>query len=106
MFKIIRCGAGFDPVIMVSPSDATPDTPDIKCYRCASWKIGDHEPDVFNEISKNSAISYFSGIADGIGYEKPPNNTFPSLEVALSFVLAKRDEYYKKHQQELDDQDK
>lgn len=30
MYKIIRCGNGFDPVIVVSPPDAGPDTPNAK----------------------------------------------------------------------------
>ena len=92
MFKMIRCGTGFDPVIMVSPADAKPDTPEAKFYRCASWQIHDHQPDVLNEISRNIALSYFSGIADGIGFEIPPSDIFPTLEEALLFVIAKRNE--------------
>ncbi len=101
MFKMIRCGTGFNLVILVSPPDAGPDTPDAKYYRCASWKIGEHQPDVFNEINRDGAISYFSGIADSIGYEEPPANTFPTLESALQYVTAKRTEHYKKLFQEL-----
>ncbi len=92
MFKMIRCGSGFDPVIMVSPPEANPDTPDAKYYRCASWQIGNHQPGVFNEISRGTAISYFSGIADGIGFEKPPADTFPTLDAALQYITKKLEE--------------
>src|SRR3989344_8446671 len=101
MFKIIRCGTGFDPVIMVSPPDAGHDTPDAEYYRCASWQIDDHKPGVFNEISRDMAISYFSGIADGIGFEVPSAETFPTLETALSFVTEKGNEWARKRLQEL-----
>lgn len=101
MFRIIRCGTGFDPVIIVSPPDAGPNTPDAKYYRCASWQIGDHQPGMFNEISRNMAISYFSGIADGIGFEVPPTDIFPTLEATLSFVTEKNNEWGRKRLREL-----
>lgn len=101
MFKIIRCGTGFDPVIMVSPPDAGPDTPDAKYYRCSSRQIGDYQPDAFNEVSRDMATSYFSGMADGIGFEIPPADIFPTLEAALSFVVEKRNDWIRKRLQEL-----
>lgn len=99
MFRMIRCGTGFDPVIMVSPPDAGPDTPGARYYRCASWQIGDHPPGVFKEISKNLALSYLSGIADGIGFEAPPSETFSTPDSALQFVVERRNELGKKRLQ-------
>jgi len=90
MFRMIRCGYTFNTVIMVSPPEAGPDTPDAKFYRYAAWQIGDHKPGVFNEINYNTAITYFSGIADGIGFEPLPEDTFPSLEAALQYVNERR----------------
>lgn len=101
MFKIIRCGTGFDLVIMVSPPDAGPDTPGARYYRYASWQIGNHQPEVSNKISRDRAMSYFSGIADGIGFEEPPSDIFPSLEVALQYVIRKRNEWGQKRLLEL-----
>lgn len=101
MYKIIRCGIGFNPVIVVSPPDANPDTPNAKYYRYASWQIGNHQPEVFNEIDKKIAMGYFSGQADGIGFEKPPADIFPSLEIALQYVLEKRNEWGRKRLQEM-----
>lgn len=69
MFKTIRCGKGFGLVILVSPPDAKPDTPGARFWRYADWQIGDHEPDRFNEIDSAIAESYFSGHADGLGWE-------------------------------------
>lgn len=102
MFKMIRCGNNFDPVIIVSPPEAGPDTPDAKYYRCASWQIGDHQPGVFNEISRSRAMSYFGGIADGIGLESPPSDIFPSLEIALEYVTKKREELAEEQLEEPD----
>ena len=101
MFRMIRCGSGFDPVIVVSPPEANTDTPGAKFYRCASWEIGDHQPDVFNEISPDMALGYFSGIADGIGFEALPADIFPSLGVALQYVIKKRNEWGRKRLEEL-----
>ncbi len=101
MFKMIRCGDGFDLVIMVSPPEAGFDTPGAKYYRCASWQILDHQPDVFNEIDRDLASSYFSGIADGLGFEEPPADIFPSLEAALRYITEKRNELGRKRLEEL-----
>lgn len=93
MFKIIRCGIGFELVILISPPGAGPDTPDAKYYRYASWQIGDHRPGVFNEIIPKMAMTYFSGIADGLGFETPPANVFPTLDDALLYVEEKNKEW-------------
>lgn len=102
MFKMIRVGTGFEIVIMVSPPEAAAKrTPDAKYYRYASWQIYDDEPDVFNEIHPDRATSYFMGIADGIGYEPPPEDIFPSIEAATEFVDKKRSEYARKRLEEM-----
>lgn len=100
MFKIIRLGGGYDPVIVVSPPDAGPDTPDAKFYRLASWQIGNHKPGVFNEIDGGVALSYFSGQADGMGLEVVPEEIFPSLEAIVDHVRPKREEWAKEFQKE------
>lgn len=95
-YKIIRFGTGFDPVIVVSLPDACPDTADANYYRLASWQIGDQKPEVFNEISRNEALSYFSGIADGIGFEEPPEEIFPTLDAVFQYVAEERNEWVRK----------
>lgn len=86
MYRIIRCGTSFELVIVVSPHDATPKTKDAKFYRYATWQIGDHQPEKLNEINKDTAISYFSGIADGIGFAPPPDAVFPTLDDTLQYI--------------------
>lgn len=103
MYKIIRCGSGFDPVIVVSPPDAGPDTPNAKYYRCASWQIGNHQPEIFNEISKDEAVGYFSGQADGMGFEVPPAENFPSLKSAQHYIREKRNEWSRNQLEQLKD---
>ncbi len=100
MYKMIRCGSGSDLVIMVSPADAGMDTHGATFYRCASWRIEQQQVGVFNPISKNLALSYFDGIADGIGFEIPPDEKFPSLEAAQEFVRAARRENNRKRLEE------
>lgn len=83
---MIRCGSGYNLIIAVSPADATPETPGAMFYRYATWKIGNHEPFVFNEIGKDLAIGYLSGHADGLGFEIPPETTFGSLKEIQKFI--------------------
>ncbi len=92
MFKMIRCGKCFDFVIMVTPSDARPDTPEAKYFRYASWQIGSSPPNVFREIDAQTALSYFSGHADGMGFEIPPERTFGTLEEAVQFIQEQSEE--------------
>ncbi|MBI3631868.1 MAG: hypothetical protein HY225_00250 [Candidatus Vogelbacteria bacterium] len=96
MYTIIRCGARYCCVILVTPANAGPDTQDAKYYRFADWEIGDHKSGVFNEITRNTALGYFSGMADGLGFEDCPRDPFPTLDVALKFVTEKRDELMRK----------
>ena len=97
---MVRCGRGFDPVIIVSPPDAGPDTPNPKFYRYASWQIGNHQPGMFNEIDLDMAMRYFSEQADGMGFENLPADPFPTLDAALTYVTEKRDEWGKKRLEE------
>ena len=86
MYKIIRCGTYYELVIVVSPHDATSKTENVKFYRYATWQIGDHQPEQLNEINKDTAFSYFSGIADGSGYASPPDTVFPTLDDILQYI--------------------
>ncbi len=96
VYQMIRCGEGFELVIVVSPPDAGPDTPDAKYYCWASWQIGDHQPRMFNEISEDKASSYFSHLADSLGFEDLPPGIFPTLDIAAQYVEGKRYEWAKK----------
>ena len=86
MYKIIRCGSNYELVIVVTPADAKPDTEGAKFYRLASWQIGKDQPRVFNEISHDCAMGYFSGQADGLGWQDYPNEPFESLEAILEYI--------------------
>lgn len=96
MYKMVRCGSGFGLVIMVSPPEAGLDTPNAKYY-CWSWQIGAQQPGAFEEISRNT---YFSGIADGLGFEELPADIFPTLEAALQYITEKREELGRKQLEE------
>lgn len=96
-FKIIRCGSFCDLVIAVTPANAGPDSKNARYYRFASWQIYDNQPETLNEIDRDLAITYFSGIADGIGFEFPPKRTFPSLEAVLKHIRKRRNRLYKKY---------
>lgn len=92
MYRIIRFGHGFDPAIIVSPHNASPNTPDVKYYRYEGWRNHNSAPGI-EEINKEAAICYFSGQADGIGFEMPPEEIFPSLEAAFQYITKKRKEW-------------
>lgn len=98
MYRIIRFGHGFDPAIIVSPHNASPNTPDVKYYRCKYWEYWQNHnfaPGI-EEISKEVAMRYFSGQADGMGFEMPPEEIFPSLEAVIQYITKKIDEWGKK----------
>ena len=86
MYKIIRCGSNYELVIVVTPADADPDTKEAKFYRLAFWPINGYQPGIFHEISRNCAIGYFSGQADGLGWQYYPDEPFESLEAVLAYV--------------------
>jgi hypothetical protein len=93
MHQIIRCGDRFGLVIAVTPPDADPQTPDATFYRFADWEINGKLPQVFHEISKEEAMGYFSGHADGLGWEDFSEEPFETLEKLQEYVIA---EYQKK----------
>lgn len=85
-FQVIRCGNNCCLVIAVSPADATSETMDAKFYRYANWQINDHEPNVFNEISRADALNYFSGQTDGLGWYERPGYEFESLDTIVDWI--------------------
>jgi len=90
LYKIIRCGSGYDLVIVVSPSDASPESEEAKYFRFATWKVDGYKPHQFHMIEKDAALGYFSGHADGLGYENVPSITFTSLDEILKFIMEAR----------------
>lgn len=83
---MIRCGSEYRTVILVTPADAGPDDDGAKFYRYSWDGVRGQEPETFQEISRNSAIRYFSGIADGLGFANKPSSTFPNLDVAGRWI--------------------
>ena len=90
MFRMIRCGSDYDPVIVVSPPDADPGSAGAQYYRWSTWGPG--ELRAFQQITERTADSYFGGQADGLGFEELPDKTFASLEEADTFILEQRGE--------------
>lgn len=86
MFRIIRCGAYYELVIVVTPEYASLQTRDAKFYRYADWSIGDHQPEVFNEVSAEGAEGYFNGHADGMGWGEIPDYDFESFEAIMEWI--------------------
>ncbi len=91
-FKMIRAGAGYNPVILVTPADTEPYAPGSKYYEYSSikddnsipgWKVGE-----FNEISHEETHYAFYPMADGWGFAELPEVPFLSIEAALAFVKA------------------
>lgn len=85
-FQVIRCGDNCCLVIAVYPAGATPETLDAKFYRYANWQINDHDPNMFNEISRATALGYFSGHADGLGWHQRPDYEFESLAGIVDWI--------------------
>lgn len=85
--KIIRAGSSYGLVIAVSPENATLDFPNAKYFIFADWEIRKREPLKFHEINQEETLSYFSGQADGCGFEEIPNRIFQTIEELTQFVL-------------------
>jgi hypothetical protein len=99
MYRIIRVGSGFTPIVVVTPPGAEFDNPESKYYL---WSVGDS----FKRISTEEAWRSFSGQADGWGYEAPPEELFPSLDAVKDWALPKVREWWeqmKKHLEEKPD---
>lgn len=90
MFRMIRVAHDYELVIVVTPEAAGPETAEAKFYRFATWTISGHKPNIFNEITREEAIGYFSGHADGLGFAEPPEVPFANLNVALAFIRRER----------------
>lgn len=97
MYKMIRAGSRYDPVIMVSPPDAGPGTPGATYFELSSLKDGRSaeirgwRAGQFNQIGHREAILSFGGMADGWGFAECSAFNFPSLEAALSWVKERRE---------------
>lgn len=44
---------------------------------------------MFEEVSKNTAIGYFSGMGDGCGFAPVPKDVFSSTKAAIQFLKSK-----------------
>jgi hypothetical protein len=96
MFKMIRAGERYNPVILVTPPDAGPRTPNAQFFelsrykdnhpaRSEKWKVGE-----FNEIDAGEALMAFCGQADGWGFADCAQVHFPTIKDAETWVLAAR----------------
>lgn len=93
-FRIIRLGQGYSLAIVQTPPGTLEDTahPEgVRWYRWADWKIGEHDAFTWVEINENGVMGYFSGHADGLGYELPPETLYPSLDAVANFLMEKRE---------------
>jgi len=85
--------------MVTPPSAVQKETPGAKYYRYATWRCDEESPpDVFNEVTRETAHGYFSGPGENFGFEPIPPKIFPSLEAATQFVEEKRAVWAKKRQ--------
>lgn len=82
-YEMIRAGAGYDPVIVVSPPGAGPETEGAVFYERRSW--GD-KPNQFKQIDARAALMAFSGHADGWGWADLPQQTFADLDAVEAWI--------------------
>ena len=94
MYKMIRAGTGYGVVIIVTPADATPNTPGVQCFERKNWKVGDNPVDTFYEISTLSAQLGFSGHADAWGYAELPKESFESIEKVDEWIKEQREIFF------------
>jgi hypothetical protein len=86
--RILRIGTGYGFAIFVSPADAGPETPGVRCHRFAAWELDGHRPFKVHPINPQTAMETFAGMRnESIGGEIPPEEAFPSLEDAVAFIV-------------------
>jgi hypothetical protein len=84
-YRIIRASADYGLVIAVTPVDAVPESATAEYFRCADWEIGGQATNRFHSISREEALAYFSGHADGLGLGKIPRTDFATLDAVLAY---------------------
>ncbi|MFH1089666.1 MAG: hypothetical protein V1716_04560 [Candidatus Uhrbacteria bacterium] len=93
-FQIIRLSEGFFLVIAVSPHGADFKTPGRQYF---FYDAEDSKSTGLVEVDEDRVTGYFSGQADGMGYEIAPDDVFPSLEAVFEWVAKKRVEKSRKY---------
>lgn len=88
-YQIIRAGSRYDPIVVVSPHGSGPETQDATFHIRRGWKVGEQEPGIFHEISRDSAMMAFSGHADGWGWAERPEQPFHSLDEIEAWLKTK-----------------
>ena len=84
MYQIVRIGSGYDPIIVVSPYGTGPFSTE------GAGHLLDSRNEGWQEISLDAVACYFSGIADGMGFEVPPKDDFESLAAVEAWVASNR----------------
>ncbi|MFA6429033.1 MAG: hypothetical protein WCV84_00865 [Patescibacteria group bacterium] len=94
-YKMIRCGGAYCLVVAVTPADAKPWAPGVEYFIYANWERRNGvKPRVFHKTTAEEAQSYFSGMADGLGHQRPPSQHFASLDEMVAFIKREEKAYY------------
>jgi len=93
MFQMIICKKGHGVVILVTPHDAVPSTPNAKYYLNSIHPTDGLQTGVFSEIALSEVYRYFIGDRSGGPNEKPTRQIFKSLDDAQGYVMEKRSEF-------------
>lgn len=105
-YRIVRLGSGYGFALAVTPEDARPEGMALpegaRFFRWADWKIGDHEPDAWNEIPGGAVWGYFSGHADGLGHAELPADAFPTLGDAAAWMRESRERWSRERLAEIE----
>ena len=94
-FRVIRVSSSYDVVLVVSPEDADPKDENAQFFSRNLFV----DCEDFKPISRVSALCYFAGIADSMGYGEIPKNYFNSIEEVKEWA----DKAHQQAMQELED---
>lgn len=90
MYRIIRVGYEYSLVIVTDQPEDSEHSKSDRYWRYATWRIHGHRPHIIHEITRKTALSYFSGMADGVGFESIPKQSFNDLGEVLAFINDKQ----------------
>ena len=86
-FRIIRLAEDYGVAVVVTPAETDPkNQADLASAKFYLHNDCIEQKEFFEEISCSGAISYFGGIADGLGFGEKPDRDFSSLAEAQAWL--------------------
>jgi hypothetical protein len=92
VYEVIRVAQNYRAVIVITPANAHPETPEAHCFQRADWTIGSRDPGVFHAISALEATLACGNHSKTWGFGELPGRTFETLAEVDAWVTEQKQE--------------